>query len=167
MWKIKLTLILAVLQVTAIRTTYSMESGRNDPIATSGRDERSALAVGSQLSTLKGMVSHPLQSSLTRGGILENPNAVNFTVIVLSVFLIVTAVISGTAGIMMTLHKLSVEKKLLDWSGSSPIDTLFAQLSESDYKHPGCTRIVLSVGKESKDIDVIRSKVDKLCSLYE
>lgn len=161
MWIIKLTLILAVpLQVTAIRTTYSMEYGRNDPIAASGRDEGSALAVGSQLSTLKGMVSHPLQSSVTRGGILENPNAVNFTVIVLSVFLIVAAVITGAAGIIMTVHKLSVEKKLLDGPGSSPIDRLVAQLSESDYKHPGCTRIVQSVGKESKDYDVIRSKYD-------
>ena len=114
--------------------------------------EGAALILGTHLSTLKGLVSHPSRNA-DRQGVLEDPNVFNFTIIISSVFLVVVAIIGSAAGIVLFLHRLSVKTLCSDEQIDPQFQPEPVRQVGREEKHPGCVRLVQPIDKSATGLN--------------
>ena len=113
-------------------TTQSKVIGTKNSVAQS-------VAMGDQLWALKGMVSHT-----STGSVLDNPNILNFSLLVGSVLLCLLTFIGGVVGLIYCIHRASQRSDMYD---QRRILRMFEDSDAVISNHPGCVRVVQPLDK--------------------
>ena len=136
------TILVLSRHSVATRVLSNQMSTSHGRVNVVSRREQHRLAVGSQLSSMKGMTSGPV--SFIDGGVSQfHDNDVNFATIMLSVLIgvLLTIITTGCLAVLACSHLVESAKP------SKILESFTNDFEQTNVSHPGCVRVIGQTGK--------------------